>query len=217
MDETSEGPRQIRRIAIVDDHELFADALSAWIEDNLDDVDVVYAGPDPTAVPEETDLVLLDVDLGADGPPAENVTSTLVASGAQVLLVSALGEAALIRPAITAGAAGYVPKRVRAAVLREAIDCALRGEIYVSPDLAAVMVASIDRPDLSQQELTALRLYASGLTLDSVARRMHVAPNTAREYLERVRRKYAALGREVRTKTDMYAAAIRDGILDPPE
>jgi DNA-binding NarL/FixJ family response regulator len=129
--------------------------------------------------------------------------------------VSALGDASRIRPALAAGALGYVPKKAAGAVLLEAVEAALSGETYVSPDLAAVMMAGPDRPDLSVQESTALRLYASGLKLDAVARRMNVSSSTAREYLARVRRKYATVGRDVRTKTDLYAAAVKDGLIDP--
>jgi DNA-binding NarL/FixJ family response regulator len=110
---------------------------------------------------------------------------------------------------------GFVPKREPPQVLAEGIRVVLQGEMYMTPDLAAVLVAAVDRPDLSPQELTALRLYASGLKLDAVARRMGISPSTAREYLQRVRRKYAQVGREVRTKTDLYAAAVRDRLLDP--
>jgi DNA-binding NarL/FixJ family response regulator len=213
----AEAPDPRRTIAIVDDHTLFADALRAWTSDNLPHVRIVYAGPDPEAVPTGTDLVLLDIDLGPSGPPVEQVTADLVAAGSAVLLVSAVGEASRIRPALTAGASGYVPKRVGSEVLTEAIETALRGEMYLSPDLAAVMVAAVDRPALSQRESTALRLYASGLKLDAVARRMGISPSTVREYLLRVRRKYAEVGREVRTKTDLYAAAVKDGIIDPDD
>jgi DNA-binding NarL/FixJ family response regulator len=212
-DET--GQDEARTVAIVDDHVLFADALRAWAEDHLPDVRIVYAGPDSDAVPAGTDVVLLDIDLGADRPPAAATTGRLVASGTAVLLVSALGNAADIRPAITAGAMGYVPKRESPDVLAEGIRVVLQGEMFMTPDLAAVLVAAVDRPELSPQELTALRLYASGLKLDSVARRMGISSSTAREYLQRVRRKYAQVGREVRTKTDLYAAAVKDGLLEP--
>lgn len=212
MDGVASEPRQL---AIVDDHELFAQALTVWARDHLDRVDVVYAGPDPALVPVGTDLVLLDIDLGEGSRPAEDVTADLVAVGTAVILVSALGEAARIRPALAAGALGYVPKRAGAETLDEAIVAALRGETYVSPDLAAVMMAADDTPELSVQESAALRLYASGLKLESVARRMNVSPTTVREYLARVRRKYAGVGRQVRTKTDMYAAALKDGLIEP--
>lgn len=203
-----------RRLAILDDHELFAEALTVWARDHFDDLDVVYAGADPACVPVGTDLVLLDIDLGEGSRPAEEVTADLVAAGTAVILVSALGDAARIRPAVASGALGYVPKRAGAETLDEAIEAALRGESYVSPDLAAVMMAD-DTPDLSAQESAALRLYASGLKLESVARRMNVSPATVREYLARVRRKYAGVGRQVRTKSDMYAAALRDGLIEP--
>jgi two-component system, NarL family, uhpT operon response regulator UhpA len=211
-EQRSDGPR---RVAIVDDHELFADALRVWATENLERVEVVYAGPDPSAVPDDTDLVLLDIDLGEHERPAEDVTADLVERGMAVLLVSSVGDAALIRPAIAAGALGYVPKREGSDVLHDAVDAALRGDIYVSPDLAAVMMVAIDRPEFSAQERTALRLYASGLKLEAVSRRMNVSPSTVREYLARVRRKYSYVGRDVRTKTDMYAAAVRDGIIEP--
>ena len=201
------------RVAIVDDHGIFAEALRGWVEGNMDDVLVAYSGPDPGQVPDDTDLVLLDIELGI-GRSAADVTRELVDAGIDVLLVSAFGDPGLIRPAITAGALGYVPKRVDTGALREAISSALAGEVHVSPDLAAVMMAAIDRPDLSVQERSALQLYASGLTLEAVAHRMNVSPSTAREYLLRVRRKYAEVGREVRTKTDLYAAALQDGLLD---
>ncbi len=215
MSDGQDQAASLRRVAIVDDHELFADALRVWATENLERVEVVYAGPDPRAVPDGTDLVLLDIDLGEQERPAEDVTADLVERGMAVLLVSSVGEAGLIRPAIAAGALGYVPKREGSDVLHDAVDAALRGDIYVSPDLAAVMITSIDRPEFSAQERTALRLYASGLKLDAVARRMNVSPHTVREYLARVRRKYSHVGRDVRTKTDLYAAAVRDGIIEP--
>lgn len=217
MDQPARPDDAGSRIAIVDDHELFAEALATWAREHLADAEIVYAGPDPLAVPDGTDLVLLDIGLAAGAPPADETTARLVASGTAVLLVSAMGNPSHIQPALRAGALGYVPKKAGGDTLHEAIETALRGEVYVSPDLAAVMMAAPDRPELSPQEGTALRLYASGLKLDAVARHMNISASTAREYLTRVRRKYAEVGRDVRTKTDMYAAAVRDGIIDPKE
>jgi DNA-binding NarL/FixJ family response regulator len=213
----AEAPASAWRLAIVDDHGLFTDAMRAWAGENLTEVEVVYAGPDPTRVPAGTDLVLLDIDLGEGARSTDAVTAQLVAGGSTVLLVSAIGDPVRIRPALAAGAIGYVPKRVGTDVLEQAIRSALSGEVPLSPDLAAVMMSSAGRPQLSPQEEMALQLYASGLKLEAVARRMGISPHTVREYLARVRRKYAEVGREVRTKTDLYAAAVRDGLLPPEE
>ena len=59
----------------------------------------------------------------------------------------------------------------------------------------------IDRT--SDKELEALRLYACGLKLDSVARRMGMAPSTAKQYIDRVRDKYAQVGHPARAKADL--------------
>jgi hypothetical protein len=45
---------------------------------------------------------------------------------------------------------------------------------------------------------------------------MGISPHTAKEYLDRVRTKYREVGRPVATRTELYAAASRDGLL-PPE
>ena len=98
--------------------------------------------------------------------------------------------------------------------LLEAISTVARGELYLSIDLAAILAAAAETPNLSPRELDALRLYASGLKLTAVGHRMGISPHTAKEYLDRVRVKYANIGREVRTRTELYAQANRDGLLD---
>jgi DNA-binding CsgD family transcriptional regulator len=81
-------------------------------------------------------------------------------------------------------------------------------------DLASILSAAVETPDLSPRESDALRLYASGLSMAAVARKMGISPHTAKEYLDRVRTKYAAVGRTARTRTELYAAARTDGIID---
>jgi DNA-binding NarL/FixJ family response regulator len=215
-------PIQRVRLVILDDHEMFTDAMSAWAAsvDQTYDVafDVVYAGKDVQRALRccpHVDLVLLDIDLGPSAPDAARLVQAFTSAGCHVLLVSAVGDAATIRSALLAGALGYVPKRLGTDALVEAIRTAAAGETVVSAELAAVMVSGEQRPDLSERELQTLRYYAAGLTIDAVARRMHVSPHTVKEYLDRVRRKYAAAGRDARTKTELYAEAVRDGFVDP--
>jgi len=56
-------------------------------------------------------------------------------------------------------------------------------------------------------------LYASGLTLGAVSDALGVKPDTAKTYLARVKTKYAAVGRPVRSKVDLSNAARDDGFL----
>lgn len=203
------------RLAIVDDHELVRAGLVALLRDDVElTVEIVYSGTSVSeAVAARADVVLLDVDLGPAAGPVGRSVAELVATGSRVLLISAFDDAVSVRSALKEGALGFVPKRVTLEVLREALTTAARGDLYLSVDLAAILTSASEAPDLSPRELTALQLYASGLTLAAVAHAMSISPHTAKEYLDRVRTKYAQVGRTARTRTELYAAASKDGLL----
>lgn len=201
-------------IAIVDDHVLVRDALAEVMVRaghrittacTLDD----YT-PDAPA-----DLILLDLDLGAAGLADDRFVTQMRQEKTPVLIVSALGSARHLRRMLQAGAVGVVAKSDSLAHLTDAVDAALRGERWMSPMLAQAFAvdSDADRPKLSDQELLALRLYACGLKLESVARRMGVAPSTAKQYIDRVRDKYAQGGQNVRTRAELYAMALEDGFI----
>jgi DNA-binding CsgD family transcriptional regulator len=46
------------------------------------------------------------------------------------------------------------------------------------------------------------------------ARRLAIAPSTVKTVLERIRAKYAAVGRPAATKAALVARAIQDGLID---
>ena len=71
-------------------------------------------------------------------------------------------------------------------------------------------------PSLAPREAEALRMYASGLPMKSVARRMGISPETVKDYLMRVRRRYDEVGRPAATKTELYVRAMEDGLVNPP-
>ncbi|MFN8171080.1 MAG: response regulator transcription factor [Candidatus Nanopelagicales bacterium] len=203
------------RLAIVDDHELIRDGLCALLDrEHQERVVVVYSGDSVAdAAASAADVTLLDIELGPGSEGVAANTATLHDSGSAVLVFSAHDEPVQIRDAMRAGALGFVPKRVSYSQLIEALDTVSRDELYLSVDLASMLASAADTPDLSARELDALRLYASGLKLSAVARRMAISPHTAKEYLDRVRQKYQQVGRPARTRTELYVAATRDGLL----
>ncbi len=69
----------------------------------------------------------------------------------------------------------------------------------------------LDEVGLSPRQLEVLELYASGEKADRVARLTGLAPQTVNDYLQRIRQKYAAVGRPAPTKTDLYKRAVEDG------
>jgi DNA-binding NarL/FixJ family response regulator len=209
------------RVVILDDHALFHQGLVAWLGANEPAIEVTYSGDGVAAAlaaAPGSDVVLLDLDLGPDAPPLASLVDQFRSAGCHVLIVSALGSPRVVRQGLAAGALGYMSKREDPAALLTAIRTVAGGEGFLTPDMAAILAEAPEEvPSLSVQELTALRLYASGLKLDSVARRMNVSPATAKEYLDRVRAKYALAHRTVRSKSDMHRAAVEDGFLPPDE
>ena len=216
---TSESDGGLLRLAIVDDHELVREGMRALLENQAPDaVEIVYSGAVVAeAIASGPGVVLLDVELGPGAADVAANTASCRNAGIPVLLISAYDDAVSIRSGMHAGALGFVPKRVTYGQLMEALSTVARDELYLSVDLASMLASAADTPDLSPRELDALRLYASGLKLSAVAHRMGISPHTAKEYLDRVRAKYQQVGRPARTRTELYAAASRAGLLSSPD
>jgi two-component system, NarL family, nitrate/nitrite response regulator NarL len=207
-------------VAAVDDHPIVLDAVAGWVmaeESGIRvvavaaTVDVLLAGPGKSA-----HVVLLDLDLG-DGTTVDRNIAAIRAAGPAVLVLAASDRPAAVRAAIRAGALGYVLKSEETSQVRAAIKAVAAGMDWISPRLAYILAAddAPDRPVLSPQETRALRLYATGMPMKSVARRMALSEETVKQYVGRVRLKYARAGREAPTKIELYYRAVEDGHLPP--
>lgn len=74
----------------------------------------------------------------------------------------------------------------------------------------------VDRPlpDPSWRRAKVLLAWIRTDSKDGVARQLHIAPTTVRTHLQRIRAKYAAVGRPATTKAALVARAIQDGLID---
>ncbi len=209
------------RVAAVDDHVPVRRGLAVMLAES-EDVEVVStAGTvDELLVPgrEPVDVVLLDLHLADGSQPGHNV-ERLVAAGVDVLVYSSLTDAGLLREALVAGALGVVHKGEDTPALLSAIRDVAAGLPLLTTEWAATLDAARgdSRPALSEREAEALSLYASGLPMKSAARRMDISLGSFREYLLRVRRKYADVDRPASTKLDLYHRAVEDGYVRRPD
>jgi DNA-binding NarL/FixJ family response regulator len=208
-------------IAAVDDHPIILDSVADWIMADEGDirvvattatVDALLAGPGRRA-----DVVLLDLDLG-DGTTVEGNVAAILAAGPAVLVLSASDRPLAVRAAMRAGARGYALKNEQADQIRSAIREVAAGRDWISSRLAYILATddAVGGPALSHQERRALQLYATGLPMKSVARKMAISEETVKQYLGRVREKYALAGRAAPTKLELYHRAVEDGHLLPP-
>lgn len=211
------------RIAIVEDH-LLQRKRTEELLSAQGDFEVVFSGE---STPEFMTWLrhsrmdrhphLLILDLLIDRRPSVDVAlvEALLGSGLRIVVLSALGSPPLVRRIVQAGVNAIVGKRDSEDDLLDAIRAVVRGQEWTTPELANVIAGDPDRPQLSIQEERALVLYASGLSLEQVASTMNLRPDTAKQYLNRVKAKYTAAGIEARTRLDLGRIAWTDGYIDP--
>lgn len=210
-------PKKIR-LALVDDHKMILGALTEWIRNVADDIQVVAAVSTWPALlihPEfPVDVVLLDLDL-KDGIPVSLKLSALKATGVRTVLMSTYSDPGVVREALAAGALGYLVKSEEAGMIAEAIRAACKGESFISSELDLALSGGEvgGGPRLSAQERRVMALYGGGEPVKSVAYRLSISEETAKSYLKRIREKYRIAGIDVGTKVALRKRALQDGIL----
>lgn len=208
----------VRSVAIIDNQPMFRDFLALHVKSRDLGLTLDYVGPfnaeAASAVASADDvLVVLDLDV----PPRPDQTSPIrgiVDSSAVVLGLCASPNRQTILGALDAGVMGLASRYCEADEFDRALDAVLAGRLHVSPELTALAIQR-GKTDvvLSDQERRALSLYASGLHLDAVAHSMGVRSGTAKEYIKRVREKYAVAGERLPSKIDLYRKAQEQGLL----
>jgi DNA-binding NarL/FixJ family response regulator len=205
------------RVAIVDDHEAvrlgFAGTCAEF------GFELVGSAPTVTELLEQIEgkdceVIVSDLSL-ADGSLVQENIERLVEYGSAVLIFSIADKPALMRSALRAGATAIVPKSQPMADLAEAIKLSAKGAIINNPETSAMIDADsiFKEASLSAREREVLSLYASGMSLKQVAYELKIKQSSAKEHIDRVRVKYAKLGREAATKVDLFKRALEDGIL----
>ena len=204
-------------VLIVDDHALFRAGLRSRLELEQDITSVGEAATAEEAVSKahslQPDLVLLDLLL--PGPSGQDAIPKLakVSPRSRVLVVSSQAAPSSVRQALSAGAAGYVPKRASDQELVSAIRQVAAGEGYVDPDLGAKLVVpdrSAALEPLTERERDILQLLALGYTNQEIGRKRYISVRTVDTHRAHIMRK---LGLETRAELVLFALA--NGLLGP--
>ncbi|HEU4809000.1 MAG TPA: response regulator transcription factor [Homoserinimonas sp.] len=207
------------RVAIVDDHALVLEGITARLATQAG-IRVVASEPTWVGLLSHSefpvDVVVLDLHL-QDQISIGTKLKTLTAAGSRAIVMSRHADAASILSAIGYGAKGFIPKSESADELVKAIECAADGRQYENrPTAEAFAVA--DRgsmPQLGNQERRALMLYAAGRPVKEVAVAMGTTEDTVKSYIKRGRRKYRAAGIDIGTRVLLRRQATVEGWLSP--
>ncbi|WP_124391999.1 response regulator transcription factor [Rhodococcus wratislaviensis] len=215
-----QGKAVRHRVGIVEDHESVVIGISAMLSDESD-LELVATAPTVTellALTTDLDLAVLDLRLADGSSPKSNVEA-LREVGIETLVFTGAENPFLVRSAARAGVLGVVRKSESRQTVIDAIRTAAGGGQVVTTEWAAAIDGDPGLLDvgLSPRQREVLELYASGEKAARVARLTGLAPQTVNDYLQRIRQKYAEVGRPAPTKTDLYKRALEDGWLPIPE
>lgn len=207
-------------IGAVDDVPVLLEGVRAVLEERLAIADYVCAltVEDLLATGVQPDIVLLDIRLNDGSSPFQNVTRIIESLDAPVLMFSQEARPSVVQACLAAGAAGLLEKNADADTLAEAITTVAAGEPWLTEEWARVVSDTTwMRPHLAGREAEALRIFAAGLKIPTIARRMGVKEDTVKTWLKRIRQKYSEVGRAAPDRTELYIRAVEDGYCDPPE
>lgn len=205
-------------VAIVGGHRVVYAGVETWLKGSHPRFEVIghfaspaeFAAAHPRAA---ADSVVL-FDLPCEGPDFDALRR-ICEAGHRVIGYTCSVNDDVASAAEAAGAVGCVGKHEPEHVLRAAIRSARGHHPHAAPRMAP---APHDdhrkvRPTLSSRERQVLIAWFQTENKHAVAERLYIEPSTVATHLQRVRAKYAAVGRPAPTKAALVARAIQDDIL----
>lgn len=209
------------RILMAEDHHVVRKAVAAFLNKEAD-IEVVgevaHTGHLPETVARlEPDLLLLDANM--PGPNIIEMTTMLTEKypAMQILVLSAFDRREHVVGLLRAGASGYVLKDDEPGQLIEAVRTVARGQEWLSPRVARILLRSMrngrrEKPRLTRREMDVLRLMVAGANNDAIASELVISTYTVKNHVRNIFRKL-----EVETRVEAVVAAINQGLVNPEQ
>ncbi len=206
------------RIVVADDHTIVRQGLRALLE-GQDDFEVVAEagdGREALQLAREHGPDVLVMDLAMPGLNGVDATRQLHEEqpSTRVVVLSMHASAEYVRPAIAAGARGYLIKGSDLSDLVAAIRTVASGKAFVSPEAAAVLVDAAGPgaagSELSSREREVLQLVGEGHSSAEIAELLGLSVKTVEGHRQRLMAKL-----EAGNVAGLVRHAIRLGLVDP--
>jgi DNA-binding NarL/FixJ family response regulator len=205
------------RVLLVDDHQLLRAGLRTRLELESGIAVVGEADTAERAVVMarklQPDLILLDLLLPRKSGYEVIPELTEVAPQARILVVSSQAAPSSVRRALSAGAAGYLPKRTSDHELVAAIRLVAGGRGYVDPELGAKLVNDDSSPalePLSERERDIVHLLALGHTNQEIGKKLFISVRTVDTHRAHIMRKL-----DLETRAELVMFALANGVIGP--
>ena len=209
-------------VLIIDDHEIVREGLQILLSEEADFEVVGAAGDGLSAVrlaeTTKPDVILMDLVMpGIDGIEA---TRRIVDNNpqARVLVLTTFADDQHVREAIQAGATGYLLKDVLKADLLRALRDAAAGRPSLHPEVQQQLMREVagrsaaaeqtpPHANLTEREISILRLLAAGRSNKEIAAALHLTEGTVKGYVSTI---FDKLDVADRTQAALYA--VRHGL-----
>jgi two-component system, NarL family, nitrate/nitrite response regulator NarL len=213
------------RVLLVDDHVLVRTGLRMLIESDSALQVVSEAGTRGEALAavatNKPDVIVLDIDLGAERGTDFLAELLQASGGASVLVLTGLRDVTLPRECVRRGARGVLLKDQASALLLKAIRKVHEGELWLDRSLTAQLIDNITHttePDPEQQKIDALTtrelevvaLVAAGCRNRDIAQRLFISETTVRHHLTAIFSKL-----ELSDRLGLALYAFRNGLAKP--
>lgn len=210
----------MRRILIIDDHEVVRDGLKKIFEEQPSKANFGEASNTAEALKlareQEWDIAVLDLTLGDRSGLDVLRELKQIRPNLPVLILTMHSEEQYARRAFKGGAAGYVTKDSPRAELLEAINKVVGGGKYLSSALAEKLIVDLERGNdrpvhemLSDREFEVMRLIASGKTVGEIAEILSLSDKTISTYRSRILEKMG-----LRTNAELTHYAARNSLVE---
>jgi DNA-binding NarL/FixJ family response regulator len=208
------------RVLLSDDHRLLREGIKSLLQRNGFDV-VGETGDGRSAVKlarqTKPDVVILDLSM----PLLNGIEAARQIAGevpqSKVVVMSMHAASHFILAALHAGAAGYLLKDAAFEELLLAVRTVLKGQTYLSPAIAEVVVrASARRPSskrellrntISRRETEVLQLLVEGKSTKEIAVSLYVSVKTVETHRKKIMDKL-----KLHTIAELTKYAIREGV-----
>jgi len=204
------------RIALADDQALVREGLKSLLRGL--GIEVVLEAADGQGILDALEIHRPDVivsDVRMPGVDGVQFTRALRARGDQtpVVLLTTFDDHELFLAGVEAGAQAFLLKDASPEDLRDAIECARRGENWLAPvttapvrERYAYRDQAAPRGTFSDREVSILRLMAGGYSNKEIARSLGLAEGTVKNYVSEI---LDRLGTRDRTRAVLKAITLR--------
>lgn len=221
------GPKPTIKVLLADDHKIVREGLRSLLEEESDLQVVGEASDGREAVQlageSGPDVVVMDVGM----PHLNGIEATRQIlrrpDHPRVIALSMHSDRRFMTEMLRAGASGYLLKDAASEELIGAIRTVAEGKVYLSPQIADVMVddyvrrlpgdaaGSIGAPGvfvtLTPREREVLQLMAEGLATKQVAAALHVSIKTVETHRRQIMEKL-----QLYSVAELTKYAIREGL-----